>query len=858
MKNYSQITYKYLRVHKKRTILTILGIALSVALITAIGTMAMSLRDKLIRQAISNNGDYHVSFSNVDGKDINKIKNNVDVKSSGITDKEGSGIISDFGEKEKDPESPPHRYLNIKGYDKNALEILNPKLAKGRLPKNSQEIAVDYWAVDYLANRPKIGDKITLPIGIRKDSKTGTEMDSNSWSGDEVFQETGKKQYTIVGLIKPKFFMSSCFMANGITFIDNINTSAKKSYTVFVNMNSMDNIKNKTDKIVNNLDSKPKVEYNNELLRLYAKSVNRNENVNRNYILAITFVILLVVICTIAVIYNAFNISVLERISQFGVLRCVGTTPSQIKNIVFKEAAILSVIGIPIGILMGIFSMKLVLYIVGFLNFRLLTDVKIVISPIILILSSLLGILTIYLSTAGPARQAARVSPLEAVRNSGSVKVEKIKKVKKANIVKLIFGIQGQFASRNLRRNKKRFRITIFSMIISIILFIVFGSLMDYSFKTGVADTNNPVNYSINSGHGIDDNIYKEISNIPAVEEVYKRYQLECPITTSEDKINPIYEKLSGKSIIKKGGNSREIQNVDFIAYSDNGLDSLNKNLKSGTINKDALNKENGVILVQTAKVVTKDRNSALIDITKYKVGDELEVPDLNANSNYKKLKVMAILDKGILEDEYNENEGLILITTEEVFKKFSGIKNCENLLIIAKPNVSHTEISNYLSKLTNKNSSYYFYTDYDADAKQRRNDNITISIFLYGFIGIIILIGCLNIENTISTNLIMRTKEFAVLKAIGMTQGAIKKMILLEGVFYGLLAALYGGILGTLLYYELFKILIGIQEVQWVIPWKNIFISVAGAITASLISSLIPMKRINSGVISEDLRIDN
>ena len=858
MKHYSEITNKYLLVHKKRTILTILGIILSVALITAVGTMFMSLRDKMIKQAITNTGDYYVSFSGVDGGDVNKIKSNIDVKTAGVTDREGAGIVNvvTAKEKEDDKSAPPYRYLIIKGYDLNGFKMLAPKLKAGRLPRNSNEIAIDYWALDYFPGKPKVGDKIKMDTGIRKSKNDGTELSDQEWDDDEIFHKTGEKEYTIVGLLDPQFFVSTGYISDGATCIDNINT-AGKSYNVYVKTSSMNNIESKASAITSRLTAKPKTEYNNDLLRYYAKGTN--QKINTSLLLAVAFIILLIIVCTIAVIYNAFNISVLERISQFGVLRCVGTTPKQIKKIVFKEAAIMSIIGIPIGLIIGIFAMKLVLYIVGFLNFGLLVDVKIVISPAILILSSILGIITVFLSAAGPARLAARVSPMEAVRNSGSVRVEKIRKVKKYILSRFIFGVEGQFASRNLRRNKKRFRITIFSMIISIVLFIVFGSLMDYTFKISAAQTDTSViSYQLyeHTGSSVDDSIYKELSNMPAVKKVYKYYQFGASIPTTEDKINPLYENLSGSSIVKKKGNSREIGSVDFISYGDDNLDALKKSLISGSIDKDAMNKENGIILVQTADVKTKDKGHALIDITKYKVGDEISMPD-GLTKDGIRLKVMAILDKGILYNKYNENEGLVIYTTENMMKKVFNIKDSDQLLIEAKPNVSHNEISDYLAGLRNKNP-HYFYNDYEAMAKQNRNDNITISIFLYGFIGVIVLIGCLNIENTISTNLILRTKEFAMLKAVGMTKGGIQKMIILEGVFYGLMAAFYGGVLGTLLYYGLFRILNGIQQVEWAMPWKNILISIIGAITAAIISSLIPMKRINSGVIVEDLRVDN
>lgn len=857
MKNYSDVTYKYLQVHKKRTILTILGIILSTALITAIGTMAMSLRDKLIRQAITETGDYYISFSGVNGGDVNKIKNNVNVKAAGVTQNEGTGIVNALSTEDRtaDSSAPPYRYLIIKGYDANAFKMITPGLKEGRLPSNSNEIAIDYWAIQYFPGKPRVGDKIRMDMGIRLTSD-GTEMDENEGSSNELFRKTGEKEYTIVGLLNPLSFLGSGYMANGVTFIDNINISSEKSYTVFVKTISMNNIQSSAHAISSKLTAKPEVEFNNDLLKLYVRSIDKD--INTSLILSFAFIILLIIVCTIAVIYNTFNISVLERISQFGILRCVGTSPWQIKRIVLKEAAIMSIIGIPIGLFTGMLAMKLVLYIIGLLNFGLLVDIKIVISPFVLIPSSVLEMITVCLSAAGPARQAARFSPMEAVRNSGSIKVEKIKRIKKSRISKLIFGMEGQLASRNLRRNKKRFRITIFSMIVSIVLFIVFGGLIDYAFiiESGGNDiTTADYELQNHTDSGIDDSVYNELRRIPAVEKVYKSYGMSTSIMTTKNKINPLYEKLSGKSIIKNGKTSGEIQYADFISYGDDNLDMLSKSLKSGNINKDAMNKENGIILVQTANVKTRDNRYALIDITEYKVGDEISV--CAANGDIRRYKVMAILDKGILYNKYNKNDGLEIFMTEDAIKKLSGEKNCSRLIIEAKPDVSHTEITDYLTRLRKKNPGYN-YIDYEAQVKLFRNLNITISIFLYGFIGVIALIGCLNIINTISANLILRTKEFAMLRAVGMTRGAIKKMIMLEGIFYGLLAAFYGGIAGTLLYYGLFRILSSIQMIEWTIPWKNILISAAVALAAALISSLLPMRRISSGVIVMDIHIDN
>ncbi|WP_039790983.1 ABC transporter permease, partial [Paenibacillus riograndensis] len=110
------------------------------------------------------------------------------------------------------------------------------------------------------------------------------------------------------------------------------------------------------------------------------------------------------------------------------------------------------------------------------------------------------------------------------------------------------------------------------------------------------------------------------------------------------------------------------------------------------------------------------------------------------------------------------------------------------------------------------------------------KNDAKTFSIFFYGFIGVIVLIAFLNIINTVSTNLILRTNEFATLKAIGMTQKEVRKMIILEGVFYGLFSAVIGIILGTALDYGIHLLFMGALDADWVFPWYSIGIAFAGS----------------------------
>ena len=220
-------------------------------------------------------------------------------------------------ERQQNPESPPYRYVNIKGYDKDAFDILPITLKEGRLPEDEGEILLEYWVSDYMPSRPKIGDIITLPIGIRLD-EAGNELSPNSYMKHEIFQEEDIRKYTIVGFFEPKFAWIGQYITTGITFLDSDSLSPDKDYNVYVKMDSVKDIHKKTKEIAQSLDlyqsledsSEPyyNIEYNERLLRLSAQSLDMD--LNNSLISILIFIVILIIVSTIAVIYNAFHISV--------------------------------------------------------------------------------------------------------------------------------------------------------------------------------------------------------------------------------------------------------------------------------------------------------------------------------------------------------------------------------------------------------------------------------------------------------------------------------------------------------------------------------------------------------------------
>lgn len=857
MNSYKQITYKYLKQQRNRTLLTIVGIILSVAMISSIGTIIEGARNSLIKEAIRENGSYHVSFSNLVEKDIHALENHVEIEEVGISKKEGSARIVEITKEEKEMygDYTSYRYIEVEGYGEKTLNLLPFKVSEGRMPTTSKEIAIEKWMLNYFKEDVKLGDNIKLSLGDRKLNDNKEEI------GFELIDE---KEYTLVGFIEPKFEWKGNLITKGITGLDE-KDNTKRNYNAYIKLTNIKNAQEKANTIAENIEIDSKnISLNNRVLRLSAESAD--EMFNGTLKTVVAFIVGLIVISTIAVIYNAFNISVLERISQFGLLRSIGATPSQIRGIVLKEALILSVISIPIGLLSGVGAMKIVFYIIGKLkNPFVFYDMEANISLTVFLISTLIGLMTVFLSAIGPARKAGKVSPLEAVRNTGSFKKETFKKTKNYSLIRRILGIEGEIAYKNLRRNRKRFIITVFSMVISISLFITFSSFSDYMFKSGIVDTKSFGNYSMQmKDTEVFDTIYEELKAIKDVRRVYKLREISGEALLEESKISKEMKKINTHILNDKKENLIAIHNVRFHTIGDENLDLLKSVLNEGSVNLDDLEKDNGVLVINNTYVYNMETGKQkLIEGYQLKSGDKIPFAPYSFNEEdkdlpYKELNVVGVLEREILEDGYNLNGSINIITTEKNMKNILGehIADSSRIIIEMEDNFDSEPIKSYLEGKENI-IPYFNYIDYAEMAEQNESATIVTSIFLYGFVTLITLISSINIINTISTNIILRTKEISMIKAVGMTQGGIKRMVALESLFYGVYAAIIGGVIGTGLAYVMFTLVIRIREFQWIIPWKNIGIACIGATIVALFSGILPLKRINEGIIVENMKAD-
>lgn len=841
MNLYTTLTLRYLKENKKRTIVTIIGIILSTALICGIGNIYNSFMDYQFRQTIKSNGDFHATFYDVQKEDLSKI-----TKSAGISKYAYSKNL-DFG-KYNDEKS----LTQIKSYDKGALEGYQITLKEGKLPTNNKEIVVSEDSP--LLKENKIGDKITLTVGKRV-NKDGDDLTGFWMEDDEKLINTHKEEYKIVGIISKPGFEYGKQVTTAITYLDINAMGDKGSINVSISANNPKEIYSIASVIGDNLNNE-NIIFNEHLLRLQNASVY--DNINDSITKSTIFITSLVIICTIATVYNAFSISISERKKQFGILNSIGATKSQTIKLVLIEAFIISIIGIPFGLISGTFAIDILFKIIGNIYKNSIVGelgLRVVYNPEIIILSTIIVIITILISAILPARQAAKISPLEAIKNSSNLKIGKVKDSK---IVRKLFKAEGVLAYKNLRRNKNKFRITLFSLIISVVIFISFSGFMSLFIRANeVQYGQQNWDFNLYSSSGIDEKSLEELKNIDGVNRIASTNYYGVGAYIPEDKINKQNKELIDSSgyFSKEKVDNKSVYNISNTQVKLPGDFEISKiNFKEGSFDKKEAIKENGVIFVRKSYYEQPGKKYEL-ELTDYKVGDIVKVytSEYDEDKEIRKefeVKIMAITDDIPIDSYQYSHMGIDFITYDEVGKKFGFDESTRSIYIATN---GEEVIRNAVKDIANKYG--YDVVDKVEEVKAMEDSAMVIQIFVYGFVTVISLVSITNIVNTISTNINLRKRELAIIKSIGVTPNGFNKMIYLESLLYGALSLVYGIPLGIGLVIIMNRILGDVIQFGLVLPWSAIVISIVGIFVITFISAYIPMRKINKENIIENIR---
>ena len=546
----NKLTIKNLRLNKKRTIVTIIGIILSTALMVGIGLLFSSFQDLMIRDTISYNGRYEAKYNDVDLIKLNDIKN------ENFTYFYEKPI--GFSRIESSNEYKPYMYIT--SVNREYFDEL--KLIEGSFPKNENEIVISNHVITNGEINYKVGDSVTFTYGSRNVDGEITLSNSDYVEG-ETLDITNEATYKIVGIVERSNFES--YSACGyMAFTLDVNND-KGNVNLYVMFNKNKKIIKQSEELAKELGYDDYISYNSTLLALYGESTYGN--IMSTMVSMMTIMLALVSIGCIIVIYNSFAISVMERKKEFGLLSSVGATRRQLSHTVFFEAVIVGIIGIVLGIVGAYIGIGCVVLVIN----NLISDILeyklyLVTNPLFIIIPVVFMILVIGVSAFLPSRRASKVSPIEAIRQNDDIKINK-KKIRTSKLINKLFGVEGEIALKNIKRNKKKYRVTIVSLFISIVLFISFSSYMNYTLNTASSVMGEvPYDYQI-SYFGDDTNNDKEA--LDKINEIVK----------SSDVKEYVSYGVSNLSIIGNYTYSDEYLDFYKSAYGDDGIKALN-NLK--------------------------------------------------------------------------------------------------------------------------------------------------------------------------------------------------------------------------------------------------------------------------------------
>lgn len=879
MKVLNELSVKDLRLNKKRSIVIIIGIILSTALICGVAGLITSFQKTFVETAKNSQGNYHAIFYNVPKDELKYIEENRSVEDYYLSEELGYSYLpnentSTSTGKEEKP------LVNIISMNDKFLNNMAINIKDGRLPENDSELAISTRINEKFKINYKVGDTVTLNVGELKG--TLENQNANYYDEEQIKKTDGTEQtteneivnvtsktYKIVGIIERPTTTIEPYQADWFTVITKMQTINKKANIAVLYTKPNDYVKN-TESInqmvtaksgtkendfnrVSGLDKtyksyKYKIKINKELLAYQGASLD-DDTLRTIYGLG-AFIMGIVLVSSVFVIRNGFAISITERLKQYGMLSSIGATKKQIKKSVYFEGFILGIIGIPLGIISGIFAIYILVNVVNYILKDYVSSGTLLtygISWTAIVVSIIVSIVTIWLSCRRSAKKASKITPIEAIRSSEDVKL-KAKKIKCPKIITKIFKTGGEIAYKNLKRSKKKYRTTVISIIVSVVIFIAISSFIQYGFKMSSAYyIERNYNYVVYARTA---EILTDISNLPDIGEysINKSNVFEMNMDEKHKAELTEYGKDIKTRYSDSESGEEQIDTINIISLSKNTYDAYLKK-----IGGDYETYKDGAILIDN-NINTDEKGKKIQgSIYTWKKGDTVtgKINDKEYN-----IKIVAKTEERPNGVENLYNTHAYFIVSEEFINK-TGYVSATLYSQSNDVDKLDAEVEQYKNdnNLTNSNLNTF---NMEKSVKAENAVVLVISIFLYGFIGVITLIGITNIFNTITTNMNLRKKEFAMLKSIGMTKKEFNRMIRLESIFYGVKSLIIGIPIGLLLSYGMYNVFRNSMEMEYVLPYKSIVVAVIFVAVVIGIIMKYSMSKINKQNIIETIRNDN
>ncbi|WP_302326163.1 ABC transporter permease [Enterocloster lavalensis] len=882
MNIFNKVTLQSMKKSRTRTIVTVIGVALSAAMITAVSTFAVSLQNYMVNGAIQKYGGWHVEFLGVPPSFVREQAADGRVADTAAFEEIGYAVL----EGGKNPDKP---YLFLAGFSPDTYASLPVNLISGRLPENSGEILIPAHVAANGGVGYRVDDRLTLQVGNRR--KGGAVLGQHDpYSPEETLAEAepaggdtmalgAEKTYTVVGICERPGFEEST--APGYTVITRWDgTDTGDNLSVFVTLKQPRQVRSYADGVP---ESYARV-FNDDVLRFMGLSDDAIFNGLLYSVVGI--LVALIMVGSIFLIYNSFTISLNDRVRQFGILLSVGATRKQLQNSVLFEGLCIGALGIPIGILVGIPGIKLVLSLVSANFGNIMYDtvpLTLKVSVPALAAAAAVSMATILISAYIPARKAAGAPVMECIRQTGEVRLN-AGTVKTSKLAARLLGLEGTLALKNFKRNRRRYRSIVLSLTLSVVLLVTastFSSHLKRAAEGAVMDSDYDICFC---ARDMDEGeLFALYDKLRTADGVYESsYQAVSAYTASvnTEDFSEGYRESAGYG---PGGEVVELpMDVQFIEDKLywNFIESL------GLSREEFTGPDAPLIAVAKAKKADEGETgkSSLINMFAgsgislslkpvMDVGAEMggepqtdgapEV-DRRPGAGLERNVVLAFVDTiplDTLPKPPSEVTPYVFLAVAPYGVKADfvspGTRTDLGLTFRSENPSQSTAEMEAMIRGAGTACGYNLY-NMQKILEQNRNTTFVVDVFTYVFVAMISLIAVANVFNTISTNIRLRRRELAMLRSIGMSDRDFRKMMSFECILYGARTLFLGLPMAGILSWLIYRWMVwGGAEIDFMFPWDSMGISVLGVFLVVFVTMLYAVNRIRKENIIDALRDD-
>ena len=856
MNIFNKVAMQGLKKNRTRTIVTIIGVVLSAAMITAVTTFGVSLMNYMAEVAASKYGDWQVAYLDADSSFKKEISSGR--RGAKTVSFENIGYARIVG-----GEHSNNPYFFIAGFSQKTFDALPVTLLSGRLPENDREILLSGRATAEGGASYAVGDTISLAVGNRIDGDKKLGQGDPYKAGTEIFAPQVEKEYTVVGVCRTPVFEEDS--SPGYTLITRNEESMQGAeLSVFVSLRNPRQIHSYAESAG---DGHAYI-LNHNVLRVMGLSDNPSDRVfNALLYSAGVIVIAIIMVGSIFLIYNSFSISLNERMRQIGILSSVGATSKQLRNSVLFEGLCIGAVGIPVGICLGLASIGLIIMgITKKLSSIFYTGVSLTmdISALAIIGAVAVSIITILISAYIPARKAAKTPVMDCIRQTNEIKVE-AKAVRISRMTRRICGLEGTLALKNFKRNKKRYRSIVLSLALSIVLFVSTSALVT-SMNQETKQAKVVTSYDIGFGtQAMDDSdmlkLFDKLKLAEGVTESSYQAFVAYMCTVSPGELTEDYWKAVGGH--SSEGTVKLPMDIQFL--DDNAYLKIVKDL--GLPTEEYTGKNGKMIAVAKMNDEKAEGVNDLKDMFTNPSMDLAVMPKASAETGEAQGQNISVTfvetvppDSPPIAGAAEQRPYSFQVMAPWSMKAYlypadnpADLKVKGLTFQSENPPKSENEMKAMVQEAS-LTSAYTFMNTSDA-LEEGRNYIFVANVFSYTFIIMISLIAIANVFNTISTNIKLRRRELAMLRSVGMPDRDFNKMMRFECAFYGVRSLLFGLPVAIVSSWMICRAMIA--DSHFVLPWASIGISIISVFLVIFITMLYAVSKIRKENIIDALRDD-